>query len=183
MTAALKIHRDAEAVTAAPQPEPQPTTASPEWVSRLVSLLSRLEDRRARLPDRVRGNARLILETAEQMVAECEVAASLEVFPAELNALQADALAKAGAFLMANNDARQAAPTGVLRSLWSSVIRSDETAAPQVRACLLAATEAVSAYFTLFTRTFPTSAAARTWVEAASTFLAEMNTQVRELAD
>jgi hypothetical protein len=181
MTAALKIHRTTDDVSAAAQP--QPTTSSPGWVARLVSLLSRLEDRRARLPDKVRGNAASILETVEQMVAECEVAASVEVFPAELNTLQAEALAKAGAFLMAVNDTRQPAPVGVFRSLWASVTRSDDTAAPQVRACLLAATEAISAYFTLFTRTFPSSAAARTWVEAASTFLAEMNTQVKDLAD
>jgi hypothetical protein len=41
----------------------------------------------------------------------------------------------------------------------------------------------LSAYFTLFTRAFPTSVAARSWVEAASAFLGEFNTQIRELPD
>jgi hypothetical protein len=181
MSVALKIHREADG---APNPEEESSAlfSSPEWITTLVGLLAQLEDRRARLPSRVRGNALAILETVDGMVAACDTLANDLTFPIMLDALQAEAIAKAGAFLMATHEAQQAAPTGVLRSLWSTITNKDATVGPQVRACLLAAFEALSAYFTLFTRAFPASAP-RNWVDAASAFLGEFNTQIRDLPD
>ena len=190
MTAALKLHReDDDADALAPsRPKPPPAPAAPtmppaEWNATLVALLARLEDRRGRMPARVRGHAAEILDAVEAMVADCEAVTANATFASDLNDLQAEALAKAGAFLMATGDSRQAAPVGVFRSLWSKVTARDDAAAPQIRACALAACETLSAYFTLFTRAFPKSALARDWVEAASAFLGEFNTQIRDLPE
>lgn len=198
MNAALKLHRDrfedddddadalAPARPKAPPVPPAPTAPSvppAAWNATLVALLARLEDRRGRLPGRVRGNAAAILDATEGMVADCEAVAADAVFAADLTDLQTEALAKAGAFLLATGDSRQAAPVGVFRSMWSKVTARDDGAAPQIRACALAACETLSAYFTLFTRAFPKSALARDWVEAASAFLGEFNTQIRDLPE
>ncbi|MBA4191089.1 MAG: hypothetical protein C0467_24150 [Planctomycetaceae bacterium] len=186
MTAVLKLHQeeDVDALAPArPKPAVTPTMPAPEWTTRLVTLLSQLEDRRGRIPERVRGNVKAILDAVEGMIADCEAVAAEATFPEDLNGLQAEALAKAGAFLMATHDSRQAAPTGVFRSLWSVVTTRDDSIAPQIRACLLAGFETLSAYFALFTRAFPTSATARNWVEAASAFLGEFNSQIRELPE
>ncbi|MCE9563677.1 MAG: hypothetical protein K8U57_16675 [Planctomycetes bacterium] len=188
MTSALKIHRRPDdAPVDNPQPEPpsppEPTFSAEEWITALVTLLSDLEARRGRIPERVRGNVKPILDAIEGMIAECEAVATAVNLPDNLNALQADALAKAGAFLMATHEARQAAPTGVFKSIWSAVTNRDDSVGPQIRACLLAAFETLSAYFALFTGAFPSSVAARTWVEAASGFLGEFNTQIRDLPD
>ena len=186
MTGALKLHRrpdDTPVDRPLPPPPPEPNFSAAEWTTKLVTLLSDLEARRSRIPDRIRGNVKPILEAVEGMVTECEAVATGVELPGELNALQAEALAKAGAFLMSISDARQAAPMGVFKSIWSAVTSRDDSVGPQVRACLLASFEAMSAYFTLFTRAFPSSMIARNWVEAASAFLGELNTQIRDIQD
>jgi len=184
MAAVLKLHRDAideRPPSDRPKPPPPaPSMSAPEWTTKLVTLLSQLENRRARMPGRVRGNETAILDAIEGMIADCEAVAAEATFSDELNGEQAEALAKAGAFLMATHDSRQATPTGVFRSLWKVITTKDDSIAPQIRACLLAGFEALSAYFALFTRAFPSSATSRNWVEAASAFLGEFNTQIRE---
>ena len=48
------------------------------------------------------------------------------------------------------------------------------------RRCFNALCEAVLAYFTAFTSRFPTSRAARGWVEVAATFAADLKRSVRD---
>jgi hypothetical protein len=83
-----------------------------------------------------------------------------------------DALARAGEFQGA---------LGALREPGKGP--ADETARLTLtRRCFTAMNEAVLAYFVAFTSRFPTSRAARGWVEVAATFSADLKRTVRDLA-
>jgi hypothetical protein len=71
----------------------------------------------------------------------------------------------------------------MLRAVWAAVARPADGAGPAVRGALLTAADALAAYFALFTQRFPSSAAGRWWVTAASSFLADFRQQARELKD
>jgi hypothetical protein len=82
-----------------------------------------------------------------------------------------DALARAGEFQGA---------LGALRDPGKGP--TDETARQTLtRRCFTAMNEAVLAFFVAFTSRFPTSRAARGWVEVAATFSADLKRTVRDL--
>jgi hypothetical protein len=175
-----------------PVPKPDETDRTPvpaldirPWQSALAGLLARLEHLRSGIIGRrLAADAGWLLDRAEAMVAAVEDLARETTFPAKLAPAAGEAVARAGMFVSAAHQVRDGLKQGLFRSVLTALSRAAvPSAAPAVRACLDAAGEAIHGYFTLFTEKYPSSLAARNWVDAASGFLADYKQLVRALPE
>lgn len=169
MAAALRLHRDDD-----PAPPPE------AWEPRVIELLARLDHLAGSLDGlRAGADAAAVLDRAEALVHAADDLAGRTPFPERLAGLQAEAVGAGGVFQTAALAAR-----GRLGGVWASLTgRRPAGLAAEVRAALLLAADALQAYFALFARAFPDAGAARGWVDAASTFLADARRRARDLAD
>ncbi|HVK19394.1 MAG TPA: hypothetical protein VM533_20840 [Fimbriiglobus sp.] len=155
------------------------------WQSALAGLLARLEHHRAgMIGRRLAADAGLLLDRAEAMVVAVEDLARGTTFPAKLTPAVGEAVARAGMFVSAAQEVREELKQGLVRSVLTALSRAAvPSAAPAVRNCLESAGEALNGYFTLFTEKYPSSLAARGWVDAASGFVADYRQLVRDLPE
>ncbi len=173
-----------EPEAAEPEPERSPPPDPVAWQAELVELLAGIEHVRWALRGlrAVAGGAAL-LSFAEGTLQACEGLAGDTPFAPHTADAQAEAVAKAGAFVSKLAQVRPTSHGGLLRSVFSAF--AAETAPldpPALQDCLLAHHEGLHAYFALFTDHFQSSKAARGWVDAASCFLADYKTMIRDLA-
>jgi hypothetical protein len=166
-------------------PPPAPLLDFRPWQSALAGLLARLEhDRSAMTGRRLAADAGWLLDRAEAMVVAVEDLARETTFPAKLTPAVGEAVARAGVFVSAAQEVREGLKRGLVRSVLTALSRAAvPSAAPAVRSCLESAGEALNGYFTLFTDRYPSSLAARGWVDAASGFLADYKQLVRGLPE
>ena len=78
-------------------------------------------------------------------------------------------------------ESRTAEFRAALKPLWVQVKDGGSKAQPAAGPCYVALYDAVFAYFTAFTNRFPTSRAARGWVEVAATYVTELKRTLRDL--
>ncbi len=168
-------------------PVPRAAAAGPparDWQTHLIELLSRLEHHRLQLVGtRLGADAEFILDKCEASVQLAEDLAAGTAFGDAHAAARMDAMAKAGGVFGAANDARRPGGRSLFKSMLSAFTADDPGHAPAVRAVVEASQDALSAYCSLFTSHYPTSLAARGWVDAASAFLADFKQTGRELAE
>ena len=170
---------------APPAEEPPPPPPDPAaWQAELVELLAGVEHVRwgvvgLALP----AGGPALLAYAEGTLQACEGLARDTAFAPHTADAQAEAVAKAGAFVSRLAGVRPAAPGGGLfRSVLSAFAPEAAPLDPQaVRDCLLAHHEGLHAYFALFTDHFQSSRAARGWVDVASAFLTDYKAMIRDL--
>jgi hypothetical protein len=164
---------------------PPPMLDVRPWQSALAGLLARLEHHRAGMTGRrLATDAGWLLDRAEAMVIAVEDLARETTFPAKLTPAVGEAVARAGLFVSAAQEVREGLKQGLVRSVLTALSRAAvPSAAPAVRHCLEVAGEALNGYLTLFTDKYPSSLAARGWVDAASGFLADYKQLVRELPE
>jgi hypothetical protein len=165
-----------------PQAPPPPVPS--DWQPQLITMLAELEHLLTSLEGkRLSADAAFILPRVESMVHAAEELAGRTTFANNLMAEQTEAIARAGQYFMLAVEL-QKKPTSGLKSFWASLTgNTPTTPAPAVREALVAAVDALNAYFALFTSRFGSSKAASGWVDAASTFLAEFRRLTRELPD
>lgn len=177
---------------AEPQPKPDETDRTPvpvldirPWQSALAGLLARLEHLRSgMIGRRLAADAGWLLDRVEAMVVAVEDLARVTHFPAKLAPAAGEAVARAGMFVSSAHAVRDGLRKGLFRSVLTALSRASvPSAAPAVRNCLESAGEAINGYFTLFTEKYPSSLAARNWVDAASGFLADYKQLVRALPE
>jgi hypothetical protein len=168
---------------AAPPPDPPPPPPDPAaWQAELVELLAGLEHVRWGLLGLPLGTgAAALLSFAEGTLQAVEGLAQDTPFPPDTADAQAEAVAKAGAFV-SQLAALRPAPGGLLRSVFAAFGDHHPLPPAEVKACLLAHHEALAAYFAVFTAHFQSSKAARGWVSAASCFLTDYKAMIRDLA-
>lgn len=168
-------------------PVPRPAAASPparDWQTHLIELLSRLEHHRLQLVGtRLGADADFILDKCEAAVQLAEDLAAATTFADTHTAARMDAMAKAGTVFGAANDARRPGGRSLFKSMLSAFASDDPGHAPAVRAVVEASQDALSTYCSLFTSHYPTSLAARGWVDAASAFLADFKQTAKELTE
>lgn len=166
-------------------PVPAPLPDFRAWQSALAGLLARLEHHRSGMTGRrLAADAGWLLDRAEAMVVAAEDLARETVFPAKLTPAVGEAVARAGVFVSKANKVRDGMKQGLFRSVLTALSRAAvPSAAPAVRSCLESAGEALNGYFTLFTEKYPSSLAARSWVDAASGFVADYKQLVRGLPE
>lgn len=161
---------------------PPPLVVSREWQFGLIALLSKLECLRVQLvASRFSSDAAAILDHMEAMVVVTEEFSKRHDFPDASLDTQMNALAKAGAFYAAMSDLRKPEPSrGLLHSLVSKVSAADaRLPGPVVRECVNLGIDTLHAHFSLFTEMYRSSIKARSWVDAASAFLADFKQMVR----
>lgn len=172
----------AEQTPAEPAPAAPPPSDPRAWQDDLLDLLAGLEHARGILAGRrLAADGAVVLAVVEQMVQDAEGLAGRTAFPDSAEDAQTEALAKAGAFVTALAGLRPA-KTGLManvRASWSK----EKLPVAAVRECLAAGYEALNAYFALFTDRFKSSKAARGWVDAASAFLADLKSDLRDLPE
>jgi hypothetical protein len=175
-----------------PQPKPDEADRTPApaldfraWQSALAGLLARLEHHRSGMTGRrLAADAGWLLDRAEAMVVAVEDLARETTFPPKLAPAEGEAVARAGLFVSKANKVRDGLKQGLFRSVLTALSRAAvPSAAPAVRSCLESAGEALNGYFTLFTEKYPSSLAARGWVDAASGFVADYRQLVRDLPE
>jgi hypothetical protein len=166
-------------------PPPAPLLDFRPWQSALAGLLARLEHHRAGMADRrLAADAGWLLDRAEAMVIAVEDLARETTFPPKLAPAEGEAVARAGVFVSKAHKVRDGLKQGLFRSVLTALSRAAvPSAAPAVRSCLESAGEALNGYFTLFTEKYPSSLAARGWVDAASGFVADYRQLVRDLPE
>lgn len=167
----------------APVPRTPTAPDTTDWLFRLIDLLARLEYIRAELVGRrLLEDLDHVLWVTEGMVQATEDLARNTRFADDSTAAQMAAVSKAGTFFGAVNSLKRPGGKNLLRSVWSAVGGQPEAATSRaVRECLFAAVDALHAYFGLFTTRFPSSAAARGWVDVASTFVTDLKQQIKSL--
>ncbi len=174
---AMEAETTAEAVTPMPA-----RTDFVQWQSKLIELLAKLENLRLQLAGTsLATDSDFILERSETMVQLTEELANATTFSDRSTEPQMAALAKAGTFYSALNDARR----GVSRSLLYTMMNAftaDGTRdqAKEVRNCLALTIETLHSYFSLFTQNYPSSLIARGWVDVASAFLADFRQMIKD---
>lgn len=152
-----------------------------DWQTHLVELLARLEHHRLQLVGtRLGPDADAILDRCEALVQLAENLARKTPFAESASAAQMDAMAKAGAVYVFVNDARRPAGRGLFQSVLSRFAADDTTQGPHVREAVGLTVDALHAYCLLFTGRYPSSLAARGWVDAASAFLADFKQMRRD---
>ena len=155
-------------------PRPAVRTGDREWQAHLIELLAKLEHHRLQLAGtRLGPDADYVLDKCETLVQLAEDLAKRTTFAEASAAAEMDAMAKTGAAYVCVNDARRPGS----RSLFQSVLAkfaADGTQTPAVREAVDRTVDALHAYCTLFTGRYPSSLAARGWVDAASAFLADL---------
>jgi hypothetical protein len=152
------------------------------WQADLLDLLAGLEHLRGGLAGRrLSADGAAVLGVFEQMLQQTEALAGRTRFADDAGDAQTEAVGRAGAFLTALAGLRPAS-RGLVASVLGGRSRGPLPAAA-VRECANAGFEAVNAYFALFTDRFQSSRAARGWVDAASSFLADLKSDVRDLAE
>jgi hypothetical protein len=156
-----------------------------DWQSNLIGLLARLEYLRTEMTGRrLTDDAGHLLDVAEMMVLAVEDLARRTPFPDDTAAAQAEAVGRAGAFFAAAAALKRPQAKGLFRSVLAAFKDDPKSVSGRaVRDCLTAAVEALHSYFSLFTERFPSSTTARGWVDAASSFLAELKQEVRSLPE
>ena len=161
-----------------PPPPPRP------WQFHLIELLCRLESRRQQLVGlRLGADADAILDQCEAMAQLTEDVATRVHFSEKLAAAQLEAVAKAGELFGACHEARRPAARSLIQSMLQALSSSEDSAqAAAVGVALNQTIEAINSYFALFTAHYPSSLAARGWVDAASAFLADFKQVSREMA-
>ncbi len=173
-------------------PDPPPPAAErtppPEprgWTAALAGLLAKLEHHRSELAGRrLAADAAWLLDRAETMVMAAEDLAQKTEFPAKSAGREGAAIARAGLFVTAAWGVREGLRRGLFGSLLVALTGSGgRGGGPAVRSCLEAAGEALNGYFGLFTERYPSSLAARGWVDAATVFLTDYRQLVRELPE
>lgn len=148
-----------------------------EWQLVLIGFLARLEAIRIDLESRrLNTDVALIIEAAESLVLSADDLQRQTVFADESHSAQGDAIGKAGEFYATVGTLRR----NVLKGQYRTSVAARTMA---LRECLTAAIDALHTYFILFTEHYPSSQAARGWVDAASTFLVELKTTVKNLKD
>lgn len=164
---------------------PAPVLDVRSWQSALAGLLARLEHHRTgMIGRRLAADAGWLLDRAEAMVIAAEELARETTFPQKLTLAVGEAVARAGLFISAAQEVREGLKQGLVRSVLTALSRATvPSAAPAVRNCLEAAGEALNGYLTLFTEKYPSSLAARGWVDAASGFLADYRQLIRDLPE
>lgn len=162
---------------------PTPPPVRP-WQFHLIELLCRLESRRQQLVGlRLGADADAILDQCEAMAQLTEDVATRVQFSEKLGAAQLEAVAKAGELFGVCHEARRPAARSLIQSMLQALASGGDAAqAGAVGAALTMAIEALNAYFALFTAHYPSSLAARGWVDAASAFLADFRQTSRDLA-
>jgi hypothetical protein len=176
---AHQLHNNTVDATPAPALDPRP------WQSSLAGLLARMEHIRSEMAGRrLSADAGWLLDRAEAMVLAAEELARATAFPARLARAEADAVARTGVFISTAHGVRDGLKRGLFRSVLTALSRATiPSVAPAVRDCLETAGEALNGYFTLFTEKYPSSLAARGWVDAASAFLTDYRQLTRELPE
>lgn len=173
---------------AAPHATPRgaPDATSHAWQFGLIALLAKLESLRHQFAGcHYATDADHLLGRIEAMVLLTEEFSRLHDFPDASMETQMTALAKAGTFYAALNDARHTGP--VSRSLFKNMIAKMSAAEPvpgaTVRECVALGIETLHAHFSLFTEMYRSSIKARNWVDAASSFLADFKQMARAIPE
>ncbi len=162
-------------------PRPAGRVAAREWQAHLVELLAKLEHHRLQLVGtRLGPNAHYVLDKCETLVQLAEDLAKRTTFAGASSAAEMDAMAKTGAAYVGINDARRSGGRGLLKSVLSKFGADDATQVPAVREAVGRTVDALHAYCTLFTGRYPSSLAARGWVDAASAFLADLRQMCKD---
>ena len=167
-------------------PHATPGATPHAWQFGLIGLLAKLESLRLQFAGcRFSTDTDHLLDRIEAMVLLTEEFSRLHDFPDASMETQMTALAKAGTFYAALNDARHTGP--VSRSLFKNMIAKMSAAEPvpgaTVRECVALGIETLHAHFSLFTEMYRSSIKARNWVDAASSFLADFKQMARAIPE
>lgn len=154
-----------------PPPEDDDAQADSDFEDELIGLLARLEHAREALAWAAadRRVAQAVSRAAEMMDHVTDFSA--RHFPFAGPELR-DGFARAAEFRAALEPLREPRPAAA-----DGAARQALTAR-----CFTALCDAVLAYFAAFTNRFPTSRAARGWVEVAATFAAELKRTARDVS-
>jgi len=170
----------------APPSAPPPPATPQAWQFGLVAVLAKLESLRLQCAGcRYSTDADHLLDRVEAMVLLTEEFSRLHDFPDASTDTQMTALAKAGAFYATLNDTRRPAPAarGLLKNMISKMSTAEPVPGAAVRECLYLGIETLHAHFSLFTEMYRSSLRARSWVDAASCFLADFKQMARAIPE